>query len=253
MIHLFNSDGTGNDGIRHLIDGGKVTEIVCNSFDEFDRKAHALLTKVGPDDYIVSDTIGTLLDTTRGDIRIGANEDLLWEKLAAIQAGEIFGASYKQAGILIMRRLVNLRNRKAHIITIAHERDQRVLDGTGEKQRAPQVSPSFYGDLMGRSSDMFRLSILTEPVVDAKGNVKVPAGTRALQLRTSDEAVAKYQVKRDLSDKIPRFIYNPTWEKLTKALGKIPSWLTLYGPPGAGKTTLAVDSAEIHTKEETPK
>jgi hypothetical protein len=226
---------------------------VCSSFDEFDRKAHALLTKVTPDDFVISDTIGTLIDTTRGDIKMGCNEELLWDKLAAVQAGEVFGASYKQAGLLIMRRLINLRNRKAKIITIAHERDQKGLDGSKDLQRAPQVSPSFYGDLMGRSSDMFRLSILTEAVTDNKGNIKVPVGTRALQLRTSDEAAAKYQVRRDLSDKIPRFIYNPTWEKLTKVLGKVPSWLTLYGPPGAGKTTLAVDSAETHTQKEETK
>jgi len=249
LIYLFNADGTGNDGIRHLIDAGKIKEFLCTTFDSFDRTAHGLLTKVTPEDTVILDTIGALLETTRGDIKIGKPEELYWEKLDSLMAGEVFGATYDASRILIMRRLVNLRNRGARIITVAHERDQRDEGGLGSKtskQRAPAVSPRLYSDLLGRSSDMFRLTILTESITNREGKVVVPAGKRQLQLRTSEDAVAKYQVRRDLSDKIPPFIFEPTWQKLTTTLGKTPSWLTIYGPPGSGKTTLAADQVEEH-------
>jgi hypothetical protein len=257
MVHLFNADGTGNDGIRHLIEEGKITEYICRSFDDFDRQAHSLMTKIGPDDYVILDTIGGLLETTRGDIKLGGPDDLLWERLGSLMAGEVFGATYDASRILIMRRLTNLRNRRARIITVAHERDQRDEGGLGSKsskQRAPAVSPRLYSDLLGRSSDMFRLTILTEPITDREGKVRVPAGKRQLQLRITEDAVAKFQVRRELSDKIPPYIYEPTWEKLTKTLGKIPSWLTIYGPPGAGKTSLVTDMVnEIITPPTTEK
>jgi hypothetical protein len=249
-VYLFNADGTGNDGIRHLIDAKKIKEYICTTFDSFDRQAHALLDVVGPEDYVILDTIGALLETTRGDIKLGKPTEFYWDRLDSLMAGEVFGATYDASRILIMRRLVNLRNRGARIITVAHERDQRDEGGLGSKtskQRAPAVSPRLYSDLLGRSSDMFRLTILTEALTRKDGTVIVPAGKRQLQLRTSEDAVAKYQVRRDLSDKIPPFIYEPTWEKLTKVLGKTPSWLTIYGPPGSGKTTLAADMVESHT------
>jgi len=244
VIYLFNCDGTGNDGIREHIDSGKIKEIICDTFDYFDRQAHALLDKVTAEDFVILDTVGALLEITRGDIKIGKPENLYWERLDSLMAGEVFGATYDASRILIMRRLANLKNRGARIVTVAHERDQRDEGGLGSKsskQRGPAVSPRLYSDLLGRSSDVFRLTILTEPITDSTGKVRVPAGKRQLQLRTSEEAIAKYQVRRELSDKIPPYMYEPTWAKLTKVLGKTPSFLTLYGPPGVGKTTLATD------------
>ncbi len=252
-VYLFNCDTTGNDGIRHLIDAGKITEYVCDTFDYFDRTAHGLMTKIVPGDFVICDTVGGLLETTRGDIKLGKPENLYWERLDSLMAGEVFGATYDASRILIMRRLANLKNRGARIVTVAHERDQRDEGGLGSKsskQRGPAVSPRLYSDLLGRSSDVFRLTILIEPITDSQGKVRVPAGKRQLQLRINEEAIAKFQVVRDLSDKIPPYIYEPTWAKLTKTLGKIPSWLTIYGLPGSGKTTLATDMvAEIATEE----
>jgi hypothetical protein len=246
-VFLFNADATGNDGIRHLIDAGLIKEFLCDTFDAFDRNAHGLLTKIQPGDYVILDTIGGLLETTRGDIKLGKPDGLYWDKLDSLMAGEVFGATYDASRILIMRRLVNLRNRGARIITVAHERDQRDEGGLGSKsskQRGPAVSPRLYSDLLGRSSDVFRLTILTEPIFNpATKKIVVPAGKRQLQLRTNDEAIAKYQVARDRSDAIPPYMYEPTWEKLVRVLGKQPSWLTIYGLPGSGKTSLATDMA----------
>lgn len=255
MIYLFSTDGTGNDGIRHLIDNKRITEFVCDTFDSFDRTAHGLLTKVTANDTVILDTVGSLLEITRGDIKLGKPEELYWEKLDSLMAGEVYGATYDAARILIMRRLANLRKRNARIVTVCHERDQRDEGGLGSKsskQRAPAVSPRLYSDLLGRSSDIVRLSILTEPITNREGRIVVPAGKRQLQLRVSDEAIAKYQVRRDLSDKIPSCIFEPTWPKLVSTLGKEPSWLTIYGLPGVGKTTLAVDSVEDHPTPTAP-
>jgi Holliday junction resolvasome RuvABC ATP-dependent DNA helicase subunit len=105
---------------------------------------------------------------------------------------------------------------------------------------------------------MFRLTILTEPITDREGKVRVPAGKRQLQLRITEDAVAKFQVRRELSDKIPTYIYEPTWAKLCKVLNKTPSWLTLFGLPGVGKTTLVTSMVEdvlleVHDKPTDPK
>ena len=244
-VYLFNADLNGNDGIQHLIGDGRVKEFLCGSFEVFDEAAYNLMYKVTSEDFVIVDTLTALSDVTRADAKLGndANE-LLWDKRDKLQ-GEAYGGTYEMARILIMRRLVNLRNRGAHIITTTHERDQRD-DSRQIKQRGPQISPKFYSNLMGQSSDVFRMQVLLEPIVDNDGKVKVPVGTRTLQLRESEDYVAKYQVRRDLSDRIPRILYNPTWQKLCTTLGKVPSWLTIYGPPGVGKTTLITDMAETH-------
>ena len=102
---------------------------------------------------------------------------------------------------------------------------------------------AFIGDLIGASSDVFRLKALQEDVTDKAGNTAVKAGTRVLYLRGTDEFVAKYQVAREHSEKIPKYLLDPTMPKLMEILNKKPKVLTLYGPPGAGKTTLAVSEA----------
>ena len=251
MIYLFSCDGTGNDGIRDRIDSGKIKEYVCDTFDYFDRSAQALLTKVKPGDFIILDTIGALMETTRADIKLGKADSLYWEKVDNLMAGEVYGVTYKAARILIMRRLKNLKNRGARIITIAHEREQRDESGLGREsshQRAPDVAPQMYSDLLGSSSDIVRLSVLHKDIKDKDGKVRVPAGKRQLQLRATDEAIAKYQVLRERSDSIPTHIIEPTWQKLVATLGKVPAWLTIYGLPGCGKTTLATDMVNFQNQ-----
>lgn len=246
-VYLLNADHHGNDGIAHLIESKKIVEYVCDSFNSYDRYTYELMTKVGQDDFVIVDTMSSLAETTRGDLKIGSEDDgLIWDKREKLQ-GEAYGTSYKTAQVLIMRRLVNLRKRRAHVITTTWETDQRD-DGTKISQRAPDVNPKFFTALLGASSDIIRLTEVHEDIRDSSGNVKVAKGSRTLQLRPSDDAVIKVQVRRDLVEKIPKFLVNPTWAKLCTTLGKIPSWLTLYGPPGVGKTSLVTDMVNEGSK-----
>ena len=241
MIYLLNCDLNGNDSIQHLIDGKQITEFECGTFEAFDRACRSLLTKVGPEDTVIVDTLTSLANTTRGDAKLGTEDsESLWDKREKFLGDKNYLTVYELAGQLIMRRIKNLRARGAHIITTTHEDEQRD-DGTLLRKRAPALNAALFRSLMGASSDVLRLQILTEPIKNDKGETKVPAGVRTLQLRVSDDAVIKTHVRRDISDKLPKFIINPTWEKLTAALGKNPSWLVLFGPPGVGKTTLSTE------------
>ena len=80
-------------------------------------------------------------------------------------------------------------------------------------------------------------------MMDNAGEVRFPAYTRFLQLRDSEEFVAKLHVQPEYDAKVPKVLSNPTLPKLYEILGKKPAWLLLYGPPGVGKTTLACSEA----------
>jgi hypothetical protein len=252
MIYLLNADLNGNDSIAHLIDGGKVKELECGTFEAFDNHSRALLTKVSSGDIVIVDTLTSLANTTRGDAKLGNDEsESLWDKREKFLGDKNYLTVYELAGQLIMRRLKNLRARGCHLITTTHEDEQRD-DGTLMRKRAPALNAALYRSLMGASSDVLRMQVLTDPITNSKGEVKVPAGVRTLQLRVTDDAVIKTHVRREIGEKLPKYIYNPSWEKLVKVLGKTPSWLVLYGPPGVGKTSLSTDAAEIpHDQSET--
>jgi len=237
----------GTDSIQHLVDDNKIVHIPCPTFKAFDESARQLLTKVGLGDFIIVDTVTLLAETTRTDSKFGTDMEVsLWDQREKVLGDKNYLTVYQLAGTLIMKRLRNFRNVGARIITTTHEDEQRD-DGTLMRKRAPAVNAALYRSLVAASSDVIRMQIVHEPITDAKGVIKVPAGVRSLQLKSSDDAVIKTHVLRDVGEKLPRFIYNPSWQKLCAALGKTPSWLLLYGPPGVGKTTLSTEMAEQTT------
>jgi hypothetical protein len=236
--YLLDFDLNGADSIAHLIPN-KVVHMECDSFITFEGYFKELLPKVGPDDLVIMDTISKAADTTRGDMKLGVDPgEALWDKRGLYLGGDKnYLTVYEAAGQFIMRRLRNLRARGARIITTAHE-DEQDDKTTLMKLRAPAVNEALYKSLMGSSSDVLRLRQTTEDM-DLGGGKVLPAYSRVLELRPDGEAIIKTHVAPDRNKEMPRRILHPTLPKLYKTLGKRPTWLVLYGPPGAGKTTLA--------------
>lgn len=245
-IYRMNADENGTDSIQAYINDGRVTDLECPTFEAFDQHRVELQRKIVPGDIIILDTITRMLETTRTDRQLGNEIDApLWEP---VKVNKYFGdkeylAVYNMAAQLTMRALHNLRARGAQIIVIAHESE--VKDPmAGMKMAGPNVNPAMVDNLIGASSDVFRLVNLTTPLRNDTGEVVLPADTRVLYLRRTDDMTAKFQVARELSAGIPKAIVDPTMQKLYETLGKRPAFLTVYGHPGAGKSTFACTAAD---------
>jgi hypothetical protein len=144
---------------------------------------------------------------------------------------------------VVIRNLSNIVARGGRVITVLHEMDQ-AEDMAGKiKKRLPAINQDFWSGLKGCVSDIFRMYHITEPMMGAEGEIRFPAYTRFLQLRDSEEFIAKTHVSPELDAKLPKILSNPTLPKLYEILGKKPSWALIYGSPGSGKTTLACSEA----------
>jgi hypothetical protein len=245
VIHLIDADLSGADSVQHLIDAKLVQWHPVASYDQFILVADGLLKTATPADSVVVDTVTKLAETLRDNLLHGAYPD---DSLLAAQkamAGETLSRNaYAEAQRVVMRRLRNLRNRGVKIITVLHEDDQRNPYETTLNKRAPAVNKAFFESLTGASSDIFRLTFARDDIKDAKGDVKFARDTRFLQLRDSEDALAKYHVSPEVSSKLPRLLSNPSMPKLRTILEKDPSWLIVYGSPGTGKTSLVCSDAE---------
>lgn len=249
MIYLLDCDMNGLDSISAELNTGKVTRLPCPTFQAFENACVALLKVVGPEDLVICDTITSLLNTTRGDAKLGTDpEKSIWEVGQAkyLSGDKNYLTVYEMAGQLTMRRLKNLRARECRIIVTAHCSEVKDESFGNMKKLGPEVNPAMVGTLVGASSDLFRLEEIAEAITDPNtGEVRVKAGERILWLRRTDAYMAKFHVTRERSEVIPTGITNPSLPKLYGVLGKKPSWLTIYGFPGAGKTSFAV--SEVST------
>lgn len=195
------------------------------------------------------DTITSLAATIRGDVQLGTDADAsIWDRRSIYmheKGGGSGWAPYVVAGVMIMRNLKNLRAMGIPIVTTVHEAEQ-ADPVSGMKKEAPAVNPELYTSLMGASSDIVRMQMLMENVLTKTGEVKHRQGTRTIQLVATDEAIAKTHVDADADPpiKLPKFVYNPSMGELHRLLGKTPSWLVIYGPPGVGKTVLSTQPTE---------
>lgn len=242
-----NADRNGTDSIQAYIDAEKIIDLPCPTFDDFDKHRIALQKDIQPGDIVCLDTITTMLETTRDDRVLGNKiDEPLWEvsKVNKFFGDKEYLNTYKMAGGLTMRALHNLRARGAQIIVIAHETE--VQDAmAGMKMAGPAMNPAMVDTLIGASSDVFRLVSLTAPITNAEGAVIYPVDTRILYLRRTDAFTAKFQVARERSAQIPRGIPDPTMGKLYDILGKRPAFVTIYGHPGSGKTSLTATATDI--------
>ena len=248
MIYLLDADQNGSDSIQHLVNEKRIAYFPVAGFQQFEAYVKALIPIVSSDDLVIIDTISSLQESTIMDARLGTDiEKNLWElKGKYLDGDKNYLNVYNLAGDTIIRRLKNLRARGARIITTSHEAEN--IDPTDiRKKRAPRMSPALYDSVMRSSSDVARLSEVIEPILDDEGAVKVPTGTRLLQIRKTEEAVAKYHVRPEISERIAEKLIMPTIGGIHKYyahIDKRPAWLHLYGPPGVGKTSLCASEAE---------
>lgn len=248
-FYRMDADQNGTDSIEPYIASGRVINLDCPTFEHFDKHRVELQKKIQPGDIVCLDTLSTMLTTTRADRQLGNKiDEPLWEigKVNKYFGDKEYLAVYNMATQLTIRALKNLRARGAQIIVLCHE-DEMMDPMASMKMAGPQVNPAMVGELIAASSDVFRLVNLTEPRKDpATGAIVVPAETRVLYLRRTDSYTAKFHVARERSMEIPKAIIDPTLQELWTKLGKESSWLTIYGHPGSGKTTLAATATDVH-------
>lgn len=246
MIYLLDSDLKGTTSISKYIESGAVRHLVCGTYMQYQAHTKDLLSIVTPNDLVILDTMSNMLDTARGDQRYGDDpNDDLWAKR---NVDDPYGRSYDVASKFVMRRLKNLSARGARIMTICHESE--VQDDTvvpARKVRGPDVNQKFVNTLVGSSSDVYRLEQLLDDMTkfneDGTTTTIAKADDRILYLKRDPTFIAKNSCDIERSPKIMRGLLNPTLPKLYEHLGVRPPWITLFGPAGVGKTTLAVSEA----------
>ena len=244
-IFLLHADTTGTDSIQDVIDAKRIEYLPIPNFQVYERVCLDLLKIVGPNDTIILDTISQMGHLVRGDIKLGIDPEAeMWENRQKYLGDKDNWGTYTAAANLIMRRLKNLYNRGASIITTCHE-EERVDPSDLRKKRNVGLNNEFRNMLDHSCSDIFRLSELTENVIDpTTGQTVLERGTRLLQIRRTDEVYAKIQVTIEKNNALraagTEAISNPTWSKMTHVIGKRPRWLTLYGLTGVGKTNFVV-------------
>jgi hypothetical protein len=245
MLYYLDTDGNGIDSISDVLQAKpkEITRIPIRTFDEFDVFVSSIVNKLKPTDVVVLDTLNSLANMTRGDVKLGTDPtELLMPKRDKILADKNYLTVYELAGQFILRRLKNLgkSGEGARIIVTCHEAE-KIDDSTipPTKRRGPDVNPALLGALLGASSDVFRLRSLEEGITNDKGEIVLPADTRIMELRRTDEIMAKFHVPLSKVPEIKRILVQPTLPKLYEHLGKKPTWLTIYGSPGVGKSTFA--------------
>jgi hypothetical protein len=263
MIHLLNADRGSYGSVKPLVDAGRVRHIPVATYTDFEKAVNELrdavewedgvnaagekIKVVKPhDDLVILDSVSRMADSTRGDFKLGPDESVFWNKRDIYYKGDTYNfGAYEAASQFIMRHLRNLNVRGYRIIAVCHE-DEQKEDGEGIKKRAPALNPALWQSLRASSTDIFRLTAVTEDQFDGEGNLFAKTGTRLLQTTNDDFAICKYTALPDLEGNfkdIPKFLPNPTMRKISRMLGAPPDFLTLYGNPGAGKTTLACSDA----------
>jgi len=243
-VFLYSCDGTGNDSIADVVEEFKTDLIVkqINHYSQFDDSIRKILPKLKPEDIVVVDPLNSLTARVRGDVKLGEDWDVSYWDLRQKYIGDKdnWGA-YTAAANLVMRRLQDVRNVGAKVITITHEaekKDDTVVPPV--KKRAPDLNPELLTQIVASSSTICRLSRQYEDLIGREGEVVLKSGARVLQIHPTEEAIAKYHVSLKKARDIKQFISRPSLPKLWNHLGTHPSWLTVYGAPGTGKTTFAV-------------
>jgi hypothetical protein len=249
--------------VKPLVDAGRVTLLPCATYTAFEAHTKALREKVEwvdgvneagdpckvvkpHDDLVILDSVSRMADSTRGDFKLGPDETEFWGKRDIYYKGDTYNfGAYEAAGNFIMRHLRNLNVRGYRIVAICHE-DEQKDENEGIKKRGPALNPAFWQSLRATSSDIYRLTVVPEDTTDAEGNLVARAGTRLLQTTLDEIAICKYTAPPTLEGEfkvVPKYLANPTMRKITRMLGVQPDFVTLYGDPGAGKTTLACSDA----------
>jgi len=242
MIYYLDCDQNGTDSIQDILEAHtkEITYLDGGNFERADSELAKLSVAKG--DLLIVDTISGLGATLRRNAKfIGLTDDMsVWAfKEKWLGGDKNYLTVYDMAEQMIMERLKSLKNKGMNILVLAHENKQ-TNERTGEDAIGPELPPAFYRRLNEACSDMFRLSVLLDDKMDSEGKLIAKAGRRVLKLKPTKEIIAKYHVRLEVAKALPEEIIEPTIPKIHRKLGKVPSFMCIYGPPGAGKTTLSL-------------
>jgi len=242
MIYYLDCDQNGTDSIQDILEAHakEITYLDGGNFERADSELAKLSVAKG--DLLIVDTISGLGATLRRNAKfIGLKDDMsVWAfKEKWLGGDKNYLTVYDMAEQMIMERLKSLKNKGMNILVLAHENKQ-TNERTLEDAIGPELPPAFYRRLNEACSDMFRLSVLLDDKMDSEGKLIARAGRRVLTLKPTKEIIAKYHVRLEVSKILPDEIIEPTIPKIQRKLGKIPSFMCIYGPPGSGKTTLSL-------------
>jgi hypothetical protein len=242
-IHYYSADGTGIDSVYDIVAKNKdrVTATEVSSYQQWDEITQKLLTTIEPGDVVILDTITMFAEMIRTDLKIGSDpEKLLWAMKDKFFDHKSTWDYYDAATNLIMRKLKNFRSRGARVIVTAHERTDEDLTATPPiKRRVPDVNQKLATSLIASSSVVGRLRVIYENEYKGEELLR-KKGQRVLEMGQSLEYVGKIHAPLDVAMKLKTTIDRPSLTKLYNMLGFEPSFITLYGPPGSGKSTFVL-------------
>ncbi len=239
MIYYMACDGNGTDSVRNILKNNtdKITLINAITFKAFDDGITNIKFKEG--DTLIIDTVSALSanlirEYRFRDMKEGESFDKYyqsWEKTNSRSA-------YAMAEQIFMQNIKLIQHKGVKIIITAHEGKQE-NEKTKEESIGPELSPKFFNRISESCSTMFRLKIEYTQKQEENGKVTTQE-KRILMLRPVEDYILKCHVPSEELEKIPFAIVNPTIPKLYAKLGFVPTFMVVYGPPGAGKSTFVL-------------
>lgn len=247
--YYISCDGTGTDSVQSIVDehlGNDLSVFEVMNFSDFDKVCSKILPLVNKGDLVIVDTLTILADNSRMEYKIGSDWKVsYWDFKDKLLTDTYTRNVYAAVSGLIMARLRNFRNMGCRLITTAHERsgaDPNIPKSS--KIRLPDLNSALTSSLTGSSSVTGRLMIEHEGRMNEDGEYLVRKGGRVLQIGPSDDYYTKVHFDDMWEDEdeppFPTEIVRPSYPKLQKILGRQITWLTIYGPPGVGKTKFAL-------------
>jgi len=239
MIYYTNCDGHGLDSVRNIIRDNptEITVIDGGTFKAFND--NATKTKFKEGDTFIVDTLSELSANLIREYRFrNMKEGESFESYYNTWDKTNSQSAYAMAEQIFMQSIKLLHHKGVKIILTMHEGTQ-INEKTGSKTTGPELSPKFFNRVSGSCNAMFRLKIEYTQKQQENGKV-IPVEKRILMIRPVEDFILKCHAPPEEIEKIPFELVNPTIPKLQAKLGFEPSFMVVYGPPGAGKSTFVL-------------
>lgn len=188
---------------------------------------------------VVLDTASRLADTTRralvAETEIGADLWKMRDKLFPQQRdwgnmSDMLARIFEAYGSWADQQNVPF-------LLLCHE-SKRTDEATGVQKGGPDANPKLLSEIIENSDYVWR--IWREEASIKLDNKQYPKNTHFLRMTTSESKMTKMRLPPDYSEKLTDNLPNPTLSQAFSLLGPfVPNVLTVFGPPGAGKTTFA--------------
>lgn len=228
----------GARSVNHLVASGAVEVINANKFEDVENVVWQIIRNERKADGIIIDSITSLATTTRQDLIVDPammNNASLWQNRAKLTAAQ---RDWGNMSDLIGRLMRLLRdNTNVPIIAICHEGEREDLT-TGMDKKGPDLNAALLKEVIHFSDAVLRLSLLGA-TIEVEGQRYAP-GTRVLRLIGNEQCMAKVRIPGNMPQP-PEILPDPTKARFLKVVGEMPHAVALYGPSGAGKTTLACE------------